>query len=391
MKILMLNHNLVGRGSYLRCWHLARQLSRWGHRIDLVTAADSVSLGWQDREVEGVQVQIPPRFGKLGRHDGGYAPIDILARIPLALRRWDLIHAFEHRPNVTIPALLSRIRRTPLAIDWSDWWTKGGITTSRRSRAWVDRWEGNLIEEGTKKLAGMVTVVSSTLSERALSIGIREDRLALVPSGSDCEGIVPKDKEACRRELGLPLRSPVLCFSGFAFWDFKFLTQAFLRILAEFPESRLLVVGQDKDGDVEGIAREVLGQRADHVVFAGRFNPANLSLPLGSADIQLLPLPDTLANRARWPIKFGDYLASGRPTVVSDVGDVPVVVREEGVGEVAGTSAEDFAEGIRRLLRDPDRIDDAGKRARTLAEGRLSWEEQARKMLAVYNKCTSAG
>jgi len=383
----MLNHNVIGRGSYLRCFHFARELVRMGHFVKILTASEVSSVRWRTQEEEGVRIAIPPRFGKLGNHDGGYAPVDILARIPTALGKWDLIHAFEHRPNVSLPALVSRLRGTPLVSDWSDWWTKGGITTSRRRLSLVDRWEGTLIEEGSKRISDRVTLVSKTLWDRAVGIGIPEDRLHLVPSGCDSERIRPMDKKECRRRLNLPEEIPVLCFTGFAFWDFSFLVEAFKEVLGEFPNTMLLVAGEDKEGTIGDTAKRVLGDSAGQVAFAGRFEPSELQVPLGASDLQLLPLPDNLANRARWPIKFGDYLASGRPCVLCDVGDSAKVAREEEVGEVTSPHPQAFASGILRLLRDPERGIEMGKRARTLAEGKLSWGAQAEKLVGVYEKC----
>ena len=387
----MLNHNLVGRGSYLRCHPLARELVRMGHEVDLISTSDVPRKTWQHRLEEGVRVHLPPRFGKVGTHDGGYSPLDIAFRIPSALRRWDLVHAFEHRPNVLIPALISRVRRTPLVTDWSDWWTKGGITTPRRRFRWVDEWEGTWFEEGSKKVSDRVTVVSRALWDRAVSVGIPEERLARIPSGCPHERIHPLSRETCCREMGLPVEVPVLTFVGFAFWDFGFLVRAFRQVLGTVPNAILQVVGQDKDDQIEEITRTELGESARQVRFTGRIEANRLEIPLGASTVQLLPLEETPANRARWPIKFGDYLASGRPTVAPQVGDSAPILEEEGAGIATEATPESFAEGILKLLNHPEMARSMGLKARSLAEGALSWEVQAKKMETLYHECIEAG
>jgi glycosyltransferase involved in cell wall biosynthesis len=384
MRILMLNHNLIGRGSFLRCWNFARELVTFGHQVEILTTSDRINRHWAIIEQEGVQIRMPPRLGKVGQHDGGYSPLDTLLRLPMAMKDWDLIHAFEHRPNVLVPALASRFRRTPLVTDWSDWWTRGGITTSRRRFEWIDQLEATFLEEGTKKLADRITLVSRVLQERALSMGIKAESLVMVPSGCDYHRIVPEDKRACRLALGLPPSVPVLCFSGFAFWDFQFLLEAFRRVLEAFTETHLLVVGEDKDGEIQTLARETLGPRFRQVIFAGRFKAEELSRPLGAADIHLLPLPDNPANRARWPIKFGDYLASGRPLVLSDVGDTPIFLAAAQAGLVTPPTPEGMADGILSILRQPELGVEMGIRARKLAETDLSWTVQTRKLETCY-------
>jgi len=308
----------------------------------------------------------------------------------MTLKKWDLIHAFEHRPNVSVPALLSRLRGTPLVTDWSDWWTKGGITTSRRRFRGLDELEGTWIEEGSKRISDRVTVVSQTLWERAKGIGISEEKLALIPSGCPHERIHSLPQGPCRREIPLPQDIKVVTFSGFAFWDFAFLVKAFKRVLRDYPDAVLQVIGQDKDSEIETIAKQELGEAVGQVRFAGRFSPERLEVPLAASDVQLLPLEDNLANRARWPIKFGDYLASGRPTVAPRVGDSAPILEREEAGIATEANPESFAEGILLLLNHPEQAREMGERARRLAEGPLSWEVQAKKLETLYIECTQS-
>ncbi len=389
MRILFLNHNLVGRGSFLRCLPLAKQLVRRGHAVTLLSCADAPSWRWQEMTGTGVTVWLTPRLRAVGGHDGGYALVDILSRFPSGLRKWDLIHAFEHRPNVSIPALLGYLRGTPLISDWSDWWTRGGITTPRRRWAWIDRSEAVLLEEGMKRLSDYVVVVSQALWDRALSVGIPGNRLALIPSGCDHERISVLDKAECRTRLGLPLDSPVLCFSGFAFWDFAFLLEAFGCVLRTFPRAVLVVVGVDKDGTLEELSRRFLGPLGSQVRMLGRFEPDRISIPLGAADVHLLPLPDNPANRARWPIKFGDYLCSGRPLVVSRVGDTVDWLERAEAGLASDPTPESMASAILQLLSNPERAKEMGRNARVLAEGELSWSHQGNRLEALYKQCLS--
>ncbi len=44
MDILFLNHNIIGRGTYWRCYHLARALVALGHRVTLVTTVAAYSI-----------------------------------------------------------------------------------------------------------------------------------------------------------------------------------------------------------------------------------------------------------------------------------------------------------------------------------------------------------
>jgi len=387
VRILFLNHNLVGRGSYLRCLPLAKHLVAKGHEVTLISCADTPSACWSERIEDGVSVRLTPRWGGVGTHDGGYAPVDILARLPSGWRHWDLIHAFEHRPAVSIPAFVGYLRGTPLISDWSDWWTRGGITTPRRMWQWIDRCEASLLEEGMKRISDFVTVVSRSLWNRALSVGIPEENLVLLPSGCDHQRIPVLNRRECRQQLNLPLDNPILCFSGYAFWDYSFLLEAFAEVLRSNPTTLLIVVGVDKEGDLAHITEHRLGALKSQVRMLGRVAPSEISVPLGASDIHLLPLPDNPVNRARWPIKFGDYLCSGRPVVVSRVGDTVQWLEKAEAGVACDPTPQSMAEAIQFLLADSQQAEKMGRNARSLAEGELSWIHQANRLVSLYLNC----
>ncbi len=393
MNILFLNHNLVWRGTFFRCFGLARQLAERGHSVDLWTVSRSCNPAGTRSIEDGVSVWQTPRWGNPGNHDGGYAPVDNFVRLIQSLEgRWDIVHAFDHRPNVLLPWMLLRLRlrllggspRALFVSDWCDWWTGGGITTSRRRYDLIDRIEKR-IEEGSKTLSDGVTVISSVLFDRALQIGVQKDRLLNLPFGVDVERFPLLDRDVCRKRIGLSAQGPVLGFTGFSLWDLKLLADAFQRIKHEIPEAVLLVVG----GGVEESAKEVFRSRFDigrDVILPGVVPFSQIPTHLGACDIQLMPMEDTLANRARLPNKLCDYFASGRPSVVSDVGDSADFVRRFQTGVAAGEGGEAFANACLDLIRQPALAESYGKRARQLAENELSYSFLVEELIDFYRQ-----
>ena len=392
MRLLFLNHNLVWRGTFFRAYHLAREMVRLGHEVDVWTVSRHLQPLGDRYERCGVRIWETPRWWSVGGHDGGYAPIDILIRtLRVPFGHWDIIHAFDHRPNVSVPWYTKRLlRRDSLfCADWCDWWTAGGITTSRRRFSWIDRLEQRL-EEGSKRSADRVTVISGVLRDRAVSVGVSPERLEFLPSGADVDGIPMLDAKQCREAIGLRGDDPVLCFVGYSLWDIELISDAFSRVLEVIPSCQLLIVG----GGVESGALDVLKQRfrIGYQVYLPGDVPYRL-LPkfLGAASLHLLPLRDTVANRARVPNKLGDYLASGRPIVASDIGDAGHLVRTEGVGRVSASSEESFARAILEVLSlPPEERCDIGRRARALAEGDLSWRAVASRLESMYRVALSS-
>ena len=121
------------------------------------------------------------------------------------------------------------------------------------------------------------------------------------------------------------------------------------------------------------------------MVFFGWIPFDQLPVYLGASDAFVLPLPDTVVNRTRWPNKFGDYIAAGRPVLCSDVGDVATIVRDEECGLVWKDDSE-LSDGIERLVDEPNLRSRMGERARRLSEGRLSWAQIASQFAGIYSR-----
>lgn len=392
MKILFLNHNLIGRGTYFRCMGFARELVKRGHEVDLWTCSREPTTAGERFEEAGVRVWQTPRWGGLGKHDGGYAPVDNLARLIHTVGgRWDIVHAFDHRPNVLLPwlSLKAQLRgiglgkNTVYAADWCDWWAAGGITTARRRFSFIDRIEQR-IEEGSKRMADGVTVISSVLERRALDVGVKRERLLLLPSGVDTERFPLLDRIECRQRLGLPLERPLLGFVGFSLWDLELLADAFERIRARLPHAALMAIG----GGVEEEAKNVFHRRfaiGRDVFLPGVVPFSEIPLYLCACDIQLLPLNDTAANRARMPNKLCDYMASGRPVVTSDVGESEEIVKKYEIGSVAKDGSKGMAEACVQLLSNPEKSIVYGRKSRELAESVFSFSRLATALSDFYD------
>ena len=102
------------------------------------------------------------------------------------------------------------------------------------------------------------------------------------------------------------------------------------------------------------------------------------------------PVPKESVKRGR------DSLLSSEPILQwklkEDTGEVGSMVRDEAVGIVTGEEPEAFVEGIDRLLRDEDSRREMGRRARRLAETKLSWRFLAGRLVELYQELlTSAG
>ncbi len=117
---------------------------------------------------------------------------------------------------------------------------------------------------------------------------------------------------------------------------------------------------------------------ARRVVFHGAVEPGRRFEWIHKADICLLPLTDTgLGGRYTSPLKLFEYMAVGKPIVVSDLPSMREVLSlEENALLVPSGSPEAFARAIDRLLADPALRVRLGQAARERVQD-FTWQRRA--------------
>lgn len=398
MRFLYLNHNVAySGGTFFRAFHCARHLVRRGHSVTLLTISPDRRWGIECRVSEGVEiVHTPDLLWGIGRT--GWDPWNTLNRINyLRGRRWDVIHAWDCRPTVILPALyaryLSRRCGGRLVIDWADWWGRGGTQAERPDR--LARWfygpVETFFEEVFRTKADGTTVASWRLRDRALRLGVPAESVLLLPGGSDIEIVQPMECQGARRRLGIAAGGWVVGFMGsLAMKDADLLFDGLLCAQRQLPNLRFLAIGAVIAGSGLGL-RQVADKRWKHwMTETGRISYTQVGSYLAACDALLLPMQANVANMARWPSKVNDYLAAGRPIVATRVGEM-VRLFESGAGVVTDVTAEAFAEGMVVLAKDRERARRFGQQARELAQGALNWARLVEGLEAFYDQVHDDG
>ena len=389
MKILLLNHNLVERSTFYRAFYFGRELADCGHEVTLATVSRQNVLRPVVALREGVRVIETPDWGvSLART--GWDPWDTAWRVARFLgERPDLVHGFDCRPVVLGPSLaLKALAHTPWISDWADWWGRGGAISLRKS--WIGRVAfapfETFLEERFRHFADQITVTSRALAERALGLGIARERIHFIPSGANVRTISVLDKRSCRAELRLPSDVPIACFVGFVQYDLGLAVRAFAVARRSLPDALLLLVGP-RNREAERLIAKLGLSGAVHST--GTLPFARVPVAMGASDVLLLPYSNTLTNRARGPVKLGDYLAAGRAVLANPVGDLVEVFQADDVGVLAPDDAEGYGTALAGLLKDLEKTAWLGRTARQVAEQKYAWKQVAEKLIAVYRSATS--
>jgi glycosyltransferase involved in cell wall biosynthesis len=148
------------------------------------------------------------------------------------------------------------------------------------------------------------------------------------------------------------------------------LEEALEQVWRARPDAFFLTAGPRFWRDGGPIARALAEGRA---MDRGRVPFSEIPAVLGASDALVMPMRDTRFNWSRWPHKFGDYLAAGRPVAITRIGDCARDVEEHRLGAVGAPTAEGLAAALLEVLARREDWSEMGSRARRLAESSHSW------------------
>jgi glycosyltransferase involved in cell wall biosynthesis len=125
----------------------------------------------------------------------------------------------------------------------------------------------------------------------------------------------------------------------------------------------------------------------DRVTFTGWVDFADVPAQMAGCDVCVVPHAATPHTETTVPHKLFQYMAMGKPVVVTDVAPLARIVGETDSGLVvpAGDSAA-MADAVARLRDDPALCAELGRNGRTAVEETYNWDRDARRLVAVYER-----
>lgn len=170
------------------------------------------------------------------------------------------------------------------------------------------------------------------------------------------------------------------------------LVRAFSVISLKFPAWRLVLVGDNsKSIELAPLIRliEELGVR-DKVIFTGRVERQEVPIILRSAKVLALAKPSNEQNFGNFPIKLGEYLATGVPVVVTDVGEISNFIQDGITGYLSSPNVNSFADRLEFAISNPCDAAMVGARGSDLAERLFSFRSQSDILSGVIAKVVSS-
>jgi len=206
------------------------------------------------------------------------------------------------------------------------------------------------------RLSDGILCISDYLRKFYRSVGAIEKKLLIVPSTVDFtrfEGnFVP------------PLDFRYICYCGSLTYTkdgVHILLESFARITDKHPDIRLVLIGKadtlEDEQSLRALAQRLGTNQKTH--FTGVLSRDLIPAYLCNAEVLVLSRPRSIVADAGFPSKVTEYLSTGKPIVVTRVGEIPVYLTDN----------------VNAFLAEPDDIDDfANKLAYVLSNYQSSLE-----------------
>ena len=336
----------IWEGSRTRLSSLSRGLVSRGVEVHILSKRDPA---YASKEFEGAHLHNFPGTGpSLGARALGVLLTG--ARLMQLAKSYDFDIAHIHMPTMAASVSMTKpFMGLKTLYDTHDWFKLHDelyFNLPRLPAALSGAIDG--AERGVARMQDGVAVTTPLLSR---TIG-KKAGVYVVPNAVDVERFRPARSKFRESHFG---DGPVVLFVGSAsahqgLWE---LLGAVKKVSRTAPDVRLLVVGGGEVEKAKGLASD-LGI-ADRVVFTGPGRVPSDEVPdlINSADVGVSPKqPLPRWHEFSQPLKVLEYMACGKPVVVTPLREQVRLVSESGAGVVAeGFGSEQVAKGIVTLLK----------------------------------------
>lgn len=149
------------------------------------------------------------------------------------------------------------------------------------------------------------------------------------------------------------------------------LIRAFAEVMDEHPDTRLVIVGDTAKRERMHEVYSELSTLSDptRVVMTGLLQRDEVVRIINNAYCLALARPDNLQAKYGFPTKLGEYLSTGRPVIVTGVGDIPLFLRDGHNAYVAlPGDLNDFVAKLSSCLSDHNEASMIGVRGKELTD-----------------------
>ena len=222
--------------------------------------------------------------------------------------------------------------------------------------------------------------ISQYLIDYYKALGVDQKKLFLVPSTVDTGRFSTSYNSPLSFQYILYCGAITLLKDGV-----DILIKSFARISEKHTEINLVLVGKC-DSDKTGLILEDLVNSLNiknRVFFLGQLSRTDVPAYLTNAKILALARPKSMVADAGFPSKLTEYLASGVPVVVTEVGEIPVYLKSDVNAFLSKPDSVDaFAEKLEFVLDNYKFAQNVAAKGQELANTIFNYNFQTQRMLS---------
>ena len=224
-------------------------------------------------------------------------------------------------------------------------------------------------------------IVTVTLNLKKMiqdELNISSEKIIVITNGANLKLFHPAQKNLSCERLGLPGDFNYICFVGslVSYQGVEHIIQAAPSILATFPDTRFLIVG---DGPMknEWVQLSHGIKVLDKFIFTGKVPYEKIPLYINASEICVVYKKPFKSGFS--PLKLYEYMACGKPVVASNVDGFEILEQLKAGSLVKPEDANELAKAIIKLLKDRQLREIMGRNGIEYVKTQ-SWEAVTRKV-----------
>ena len=302
----------------------------------------------------------------------------------------ELIHA--HVPyRVGIPALrAARKLGIPFTYEMRGMWEESAVASGRWKSGGLAYRRFRRMETKVLRAAETVICISQTLRQEAISRGVEESKISVVPNAVDAE--VVRNESDLFNEMKDQLEDKLVVgyIGSLRELEGVDLTAKAVSILKEkgFDVNLFVLSSQSGQNELRAYCNELGIAEDSHIV--GPVPHDQVAPFYDLIDVFVVSRPDTRVTRLVTPLKPFEAMRSGTAVVMADLPALAEIVEDGKTGCLypAG-DAQALAVKIRDLLGDESKRDRLGQNAKNWILEHRTWETVISKIIDKYHERSS--
>ncbi len=202
--------------------------------------------------------------------------------------------------------------------------------------------------------------------------------VTVIPFGIDIDIFKPKKVQSLFSENDFVLGSikPIE-----SLYNTDILIRSFAKLLPKYDNLKLVIIGEGTEQNaLKELCKEL--RISEKVLFTGRIPFKEISNYYNMIDILV-----NISEYESFGVSVVEAMACGTPVVVTNVGGLKEVVKDDSVGlKVNVGDVDDTVKAIERLMTDKDLYDQIAINARKHVVEKYNWEDNLKQMIDEYKK-----